>query len=133
MNYLMGAILEIAAGTLAGCAGQSLRCSDPKYDCDEIFGDCHPAPPGCRRLQPGASVASVVIDSSPTTAEIYVDGELIGRTPLEYPLSFTSETRYVVVVAKPLYPSQTRQERRLRVPPPPDRIQFFMTNAQQKE
>jgi hypothetical protein len=74
------------------------------------------------------SYGLVDIAASPTPASIYVDGQLVGRAPLRYPLYFTNQTRYVSVVAEPLYPNQTRQERRIRVPPLPDRIQFFMNN-----
>jgi hypothetical protein len=85
-------------------------------------------PETCRGIQPGASQGVVVIDSSPTPAAIRVDGEHVGQTPLRHLLSYTSQTRYLTVVAEPLYPSQMRQERRLRVPPLPSRIHFFMNN-----
>jgi len=134
MNYVQGAILTIAATMLVACATQQLDCSGTRDDCEgKILGDCRPLPAECLSEQTGASFAWVDIDASPTPAAIHVNGEFIGRTPLRYPLSFTSQTRYVVVVAEPLYPSQSRQERRLLVPPLPNRIQFYMNNPEETE
>jgi hypothetical protein len=121
--------LSLAAATLGGCAGrQTLDCSGGGNTCAGPFEDCEPLPDACRDLPPGVSYGLVEIATSPTPASLYVDGQLVGRAPLRYPLYFTNETRYVSVVAEPLYPNQTRQERRIRVPPLPDRIQFFMNN-----
>jgi hypothetical protein len=121
--------LSLAAATLAGCAGQAtLDCPGGRNACLGTFVDCQPLPDACRGLPPGVSYGLVDIATSPTPASIYVDGQLVGRTPLSYPLYFTNQTRYVSVIAEPLYPNQTRQERRIRVPPLPDRIQFFMNN-----
>jgi len=134
MNFVQGAILTIAASMLAACATQQLDCSGPRDDCEEnILGDCRPLPVQCLGVEPGASFKLVDIDASPTPAAIYLNGEFIGRTPLRYPLSFTSQSRYMVIVAEPLYPTQARQERRMLMPPLPDRIQFYMNNPQETE
>jgi hypothetical protein len=121
--------LSLAAASLGGCAGQgTLDCPSGHNACAGAFADCDPIPEACSNLPPGVSYGLVDIAASPTPASIYVDGEAVGRTPLRYPLYFTNQTRYVSVVAVPLYPNQTRQERRIRVPPLPNRIQFFMNN-----
>jgi hypothetical protein len=122
-------VLALVAATLVGCAGQaSFDCSGRRNACAGAFADCDPLPEACRDLPPGVSYGPVDIAASPTPASIYVDGQPVGRTPLRYPLYFTNQTRYVIVVAEPLYPNQTRQERRIQVPPLPNRIQFFMNN-----
>jgi hypothetical protein len=93
-----------------------------------MLGDCESVPKPCRDLPPGVSYGVVDIDTSPTPALIYVDGQPVGKAPLRHLLYFADETRFVIVVAEPMYPNQTRQERRIRVPPLPTRIQFFMNN-----
>jgi hypothetical protein len=118
----------LLAALLGACAGAPVQCPEAESSCASAFSDCEPAPQGCVALPPGVSYGLVTIDASPTPASIYVDGRAVGRTPLRHPLSFTDQTRYVIVVAEPLYPHQTRQERRIRVPPLPERIQFFMNN-----
>ncbi len=136
MNCPQGAILAIASIMLAACATQpqQLDCSGARDDCEEnILGDCRPLPAECLGVEPGASFKMVDIDAAPTPAAIYLNGEFIGRTPLRYPLSFSSQSRYMVVVAEPLYPNQSRQKRRMLMPPLPDRIQFYMNNPQETE
>lgn len=130
MKWCRGALPVLCAALVSACAAPKIDCATTTPDCIAIFGDCQPSPPECLNVRSGASFAWVDIDSSPTPAAIYVNGEYVGETPLQYPLAFTSRTRYVVVVAEPLYPTQTRQEQRLPVPPLPNRIQFFMNNAQ---
>ena len=130
MRWFRRALAAFCCTLLAACAAPKTDCAGTTPDCIAMFGDCVPSPPECLNVAPGASFTWVDIDSSPTPAAIYVDGRYIGRTPLQYPLAFTSRTRYVVVVAEPLYSTQTRQEQRLAVPPVPDRIQFFMNNAE---
>jgi hypothetical protein len=129
MNLRHVCALSAAAAILAGCVSPpALDCSGARNACPGAFADCKPLPAACRDLPPGVTYGLVEIATSPTPASIYVDGQPVGRTPLEYPLYFTNQTRYVSVVAEPLYPNQTRQERRIRVPPLPNRIQFFMNN-----
>jgi hypothetical protein len=120
---------------LGGCARTSLDCSEgPRPKCDPTtFGACAPGIAPCRYIPPGATNTLVEIDSSPTPARIYVDGTYVGRTPLERYLWFSSTTSAVTVVAKPLYPGQARQERRLSVPPLPTRLTFFMNNPPTEE
>jgi hypothetical protein len=114
---------------LAGCAGGAeYACNFGPQNCEEVLGQCEPEPADCGRLPSGASSAPVTIDSAPTSAAIFIDGRYVGQTPLRYRIHFSSNTRFIHVVAEPVYPSQTRQERRLQVPPLPQRIQFFMTN-----
>lgn len=76
----------------------------------------------------GTSSASVAIDAAPTPAWIFVDGEYVGRTPVESSIPFTHATRYVEVVAVPLYAVQTRQVLRLVPPSLPRNVQFFLDN-----
>ena len=95
------------------------------------YGAAPPDP--CGYIPPGASNTLVEIESSPTPAAIYVNGDYIGRTPLKHYLWFSSTIRTVIVVAKPLYPGQGRQEQRLRVPHLPRRLTFFMNNPVKTE
>jgi hypothetical protein len=76
----------------------------------------------------GASTMKVRIDSAPTPAWIFIDGTYVGRTPLTPEIPFTHATRYVEVVAVPMYDSQTRQALRLVPPSLPQRLQFFLDN-----
>lgn len=89
------------------------------------LGACTPAPV---RTLPGESTATVRIDAAPTPAWIFVDGEFVGRTPVEPTLAFTHTTRFIEVVAFPLHTNQTRQV--LRVVPPnlPRDMLFFLDN-----
>jgi hypothetical protein len=127
--------LALSTLALAGCAGD--YATPTQVDCTpEARPICSPLQEGCPRpaapcgyLPPGATNALVEIGSSPTPANIYVDGEYVGKTPLKRYLWFSSTTRAVTVVAEPLYPGQARQEQRLRVPPLPGRLTFFMNNA----
>jgi hypothetical protein len=43
----------------------------------------------------GISIAPVEIDSSPSSAWVYVDGKYIGNTPLVYGLAYDSNTNYI--------------------------------------
>jgi len=114
---------------LAGCAQPSLDCRAARgAPCDSAFGPCAADLDPCRHVPPGATNALVEIGSAPTPADIYVDGEYVGRTPLKRYLWFSSTTRAITVVAEPLYPGQARQEQRLSVPPLPNRLTFFMNN-----
>ena len=126
MSRRLSAVLALSTVTLGGCATETLDCHSRMATCTEPFTTCQPLPEACDKVLPGASHALVEIDSSPTPAAIYLDGEYIGETPLRYPLSYTSLTRSLTVVAEPLYPVQTRQEQQLRIPPLPRRIQFYM-------
>ena len=128
MSSARRAATILALALLAGCATPTFECPSLAPECTDAFAPCEPVPEGCRKVPPGASHALVEIDSSPTTAAIYLDGEYIGETPLRYPLSYTSLTGSLTLVAEPLYPAQTRQERQLRLPPLPRRIQFYMNN-----
>jgi len=101
------------------CASIATQCFSDQ--CQERQGQCNPVPPG-------ASHACVTIDSQPTTAAIYIDGEYAGTTPLQYSMWFESNTRYIRVLAQPIYHNQSPQERLIQVPPLPRRLQFFMNN-----
>jgi hypothetical protein len=76
----------------------------------------------------GATAAKVHIDSAPTPAWIFVDGTYVGRTPLTPEIPFTHATRFIEVVAVPMYESQTRQSLRLVPPSLPQGLQFFLDN-----
>jgi len=76
----------------------------------------------------GASVAQVQIDSSPTAAWVFVDGAYVGQTPVTPEIPFTHETRFVEVVAVPMYASQTRQVLRIAPPALPRKLTFFLDN-----
>lgn len=77
----------------------------------------------------GSTAAIVEIDASPSPVWIFVDGAYVGMTPLQYEMSFDSETAYLSVVAVPMTSSQTRQLKRIQVPPLPKRLHYFMNNA----
>jgi hypothetical protein len=114
---------------LAGCAQPSRDCRAARgAPCDSAFNPCASTVDACRDVPLGATNALVEIGSVPTTADIYVNGDYIGRTPLKRYLWFSSATRTITVVAEPLYPGQARQEQRLSVPPLPERVTFFMNN-----
>jgi hypothetical protein len=114
---------------LASCAQPNRDCRAARAaPCGSAFGPCASEADPCRYVPPGATNALVEIGSAPTPADIYVDGDYIGRTPLKRYLWFSSTTRAITVVAEPLYPGQARQEQRLSVPPLPNRLTFFMNN-----
>ena len=124
---------SVAGATVAilvwACARPNLDCSQgPTPQCDPEIVPCTADIDPCRYIPPGATNTLVEIESSPTTAEIYVNGEYVGRTPLKRYLWFSSTTRAVSVVAEPLFPGQARQEQQLNVPPLPKRLTFFMNN-----
>ncbi len=77
----------------------------------------------------GATAAIVEIGASPSPAWIFIDGIYVGVTPLQYEMSFNSETAYLSVVAVPMNSSQTRQVKRIQVPPLPKRLHYFLSNA----
>ena len=118
-----------AAVLLGGCAQPNRDCRAARdTTCDSALGPCAADVDPCRDVPPGATSALVEIGSQPTPADIFVDGTYVGRTPLKRYLWFSSTTHAVAVVAEPLYPGQARQEQRLRVPPLPKRLTFFMNN-----
>jgi hypothetical protein len=110
-------ITVLLAAACCGCAGDRLHALPP-------FGG-----PG------GITIAPVEIDSSPTTAWVYIDGKYVGNTPLVYGLAYDSNTRYIEVIAEPLpdHPVQIRQTKHIRVPPIPNRLHFFMNNHDKPE
>ena len=81
----------------------------------------------------GSTAAVVEIGASPSPAWIFVDGVYVGVTPLQYEMSFNSETAYLLVVAVPMNSSQTRQVKRIPVPPLPKRLHYFLNNASEAE
>jgi hypothetical protein len=115
---------------LAGCAGSPERLcgSVAGASCGGLDGDCPQARERCRTDPQGATLGLVAIDSSPTSAAIYLDGAFIGYTPLRHPMSYTSQTSRIRLVAVPLTPGQAEQERIVLVPPLPTRVSFFMNN-----
>jgi hypothetical protein len=118
-----------AAALLEGCAQPNRDCRAARdTTCDNAFGPCAADVDPCRDVPSGATSTLVEIGSQPTPADIFVDGTYAGRTPLKRYLWFSSTTHAVAVVAEPLYPGQARQEQRLRVPPLPKRLTFFMNN-----
>lgn len=124
-------IITIAAAPLlVGCAHPSRDCRDARVACESVFNPCSSDLDPCRDVPPGADNSLVEIDSEPTSADIFVNGTYVGRTPLKRYLWFSSATRALTIVAEPLYPGQARQEQRLSVPPLPARLTFFMNNPE---
>ncbi len=76
----------------------------------------------------GSTVGHVQISSAPTSAWIFIDGTYVGLTPLEQELGYQSGTRFVEVVAVPLYDAQAIQTKRIQVPPLPQSLFFNMNN-----
>ena len=113
-----------------GCTPPGLGYSErPVSECNPTFGTCDDDRVDlCPYVPEGATHSLVEIGSSPTPAEIYVDGMYLGRSPLKRCLWFTSTTHAITVVAEPLYPGQARQELQLSIPPLPRRLTFFMNN-----
>lgn len=123
-----GVVVAVAA-LLAGCASSSPApsgCSYAPATCSAFSPDCSGFAAKCRDA--GPTRAWVEIDSSPTPAAIYLDGQFIGYSPLRYALAFSSTTRLVSLAAVPLHPGQAQQERLIQVPPLPTRVSFFMNN-----
>ena len=89
-------------------------------------------PPEIRATADGSTAALVQINSSPTAAWIFVDGEYAGITPMEHELSFWAVPRYVEAVAVPMYSAQARQVKPLHVPPLPHTLFFNMNNPPDK-
>ena len=121
-------LLLVALLVLGGCASTVPECSHNAFVPDCFGSACAGPEAPLNRVPPGSSHACVIIDSQPTSAAIYIDGDYIGTTPLEYSLWFESNTRYIRVLAQPMYANQAPQERLLQVPPVPRRLQFFMNN-----
>lgn len=88
----------------------------------------YPEPPEIRATADGSTAALVNINSSPTGAWIFVDGEYVGITPMEHEISFWAATRFIKVVAVPMYPAQARQVKQIEVPPLPHTLFFNMNN-----
>ena len=103
MRVPAASILLLGAG-VAGCAQSPLRGPE------------------------GATMAQVQIDAAPTPAWIFVDGAYVGQTPVTPEIPFTHETRFVEVVAVPMYASQTRQLLRITPPALPRNLTFFLDN-----
>ena len=112
-----GLTLALLALLVSGCASDRLQSLSP-------FSG-----PG------GISIAPVEIDSSPSSAWVYIDGKYVGNTPLVYGLAYDSNTRYIEVIAEPLpdHPVQQRQVKQIHVPPLPTRIHFFMNNHEEPD
>jgi len=111
---VMFALLSLAA---SGCSSNRLDALSP-----------FPGPGGI-------SIAPVEIDSSPSSAWIYINGKYVGNTPLVYGLAYDSNTNYIEVIAEPLpdHPVQQRQTKQIRVPPLPTRVHFFLNNREDPE
>lgn len=77
----------------------------------------------------GSTVAVIKIDSSPTSAWIFIDGVYVGATPIEMEMSFGADTSYLEVAAVPIYASQSRQVKHIKVPPLPTTLHFLMNNS----
>jgi len=103
MRALAVSIMLISAG-VAGCAQSPLRGPE------------------------GATMAQVQIDAAPTPAWIFVDGAYVGQTPVTPEIPFTHETRFVEVVAVPMYATQIRQVLRITPPALPRSLTFFLDN-----
>ena len=101
----------LAVVALAGCTAMGYRQANPAFAAEN-----------------GHTAAIVEIDASPGPAWIFVDGELAGTTPLEYEMTFAAGARSIEVVAVPLHPAQVRQAKRLKVPPLPRHLHFFLDN-----
>jgi len=76
----------------------------------------------------GSTMAVIEITSSPTSAWIFIDGVYVGATPIEMEMSFGAGTSYLEVAAVPIHDSQSRQVKRIKVPPLPKSIHFLMNN-----
>ena len=76
----------------------------------------------------GATLGQVQIDAAPTPAWIFIDGAYVGQTPVASAIPFTHATRFVEVVAVPMYATQTRQVLRITPPALPRSLTFFLDN-----
>jgi hypothetical protein len=95
--------------------------------CSAFQKDCEPARPRPPTVAEGATRHRGRIDSDRTPAAIYLNGRFIGYSPLQHPVGFSSDEHVISLVAVPLFPGQSQQERLIRVPPVPSRVSFFMS------
>jgi hypothetical protein len=117
-----------------GAAGLALLAALAAAGCAPLApGGCAGRVVACPAAETGPTRAPVRIDTAPTPAAIYLDGRFIGYSPMTYPVTYTSATSHISVVAVPLYPGQAQQQRLIRVPPLPKRVSFFMNNPPSRE
>jgi len=76
----------------------------------------------------GCSTAKLDVTSSPTHADIYLNSEYVGRTPLKLPLPLSDEVPANALSAVPLFPEQYTQLIYLDTKALPDHINFAMDN-----
>ncbi|NBC15142.1 MAG: hypothetical protein GVY09_17745 [Gammaproteobacteria bacterium] len=112
-----GCTAPLSGGLARGCSAFAADCAEP----GQTTATAASRPDGQTRRW-------VDIDSTPTAAAIYLNGELIGYSPLRHRLGFSSDDRVLSLVAVPLFPGQAQQARLIRVPPLPARVSFFMNN-----
>jgi hypothetical protein len=96
--------------------------------CTAGCASTYATPPEVSAGVDGSTTGHVQISSGPTVAWIFIDGAYVGLTPLEQELNYQSGTRFVEVVAVPLYEAQARQVKRIQVPPLPQSLFFNMNN-----
>ena len=86
---------------------------------------------GCSGISRGVFKKKMLIQSQPTPAKIYVNGEYIGITPVTTKLWYEKE-KFVNIKAEPFYESQTPQNIYIKIPPIPPKLTIFM-DYQEKE
>lgn len=80
----------------------------------------------------GVYSETVIVKSSPTSANIYLDSIYIGKTPIKVKL-WHDQTRNLNLWAVPIYPNQYIQKLNLYIPPIPDQIMILMNYKAERE
>jgi hypothetical protein len=114
---------------LAGCSRLMLPAAPAAAGCSPFQQDCLQPRRIEATLADGQTNQWVRIDTEPTTAAIYLNGDFIGYSPLQHRIGFNSTDRAISQVAVPLHPGQAQQAQLIRVPPLPAQVSFFMTNG----
>ncbi|MDP8220287.1 MAG: OmpA family protein [Candidatus Stygibacter frigidus] len=77
------------------------------------------------QIPAGTHRKRIVFRSEPTPADIFINENYLGRTPLKTDIWYIGE-RFINVKAQPLYPSQYPQNIVLKVPRVPNKMTIFM-------
>lgn len=85
-----------------------------------------------QKIPDGVYSGTVIVNSSPTSANIFLDSVFIGRTPLKVKL-WHDQTKNLNLWAVPIYPHQYIQKLNLYIPPIPDKIMILMNYKSERD
>ncbi len=75
--------------------------------------------------QKGLEYKRVLIQTEPTKAKLFMNGEYLGKSPLKTDIWFAKE-RKINIKAEPIYPNQFPQNIYLTIPPIPKKMTIYM-------